>query len=207
MSQSTGTLQPINAITQFVNGTQATWNAITVPIPAGLIIYATDTTVVKVGDGVNLYANLPTAFTINDILTLTSTVNTLSTNLATTNTTVSSLQTDYTNLSSAVSALQSSVSSITYTSTTSTSGNVVVTSSEYYIGIDNTTPAATTVTLPAAPVDNERHVIKDAGGVAQTYNITVLGNGNTIDGASQYVINTNYEALSLFFTNGAWSQI
>ena len=203
----TGTLQPINAISQFVNGTQATWNSITVPIPAGLIIYATDTTAVKVGDGTNLYANLPTAFTISDILTLTSTVNTLSSNLTTTNASVSTLQTNYNNLSSTVSALQSSVSAITYTSTTSTAGNVVVASTEYYIGIANTTPAATTVTLPAAPVDNERHVIKDVNGVAQTYNITVLGNGNNIDGASQYVMNTNYEALSLFFTNGAWAQI
>jgi len=60
-------LAVVDAITQFVGGTQAVWNNVTIPIPAGLVIYATDTTVVKLGDGVTLYVNLPVILTLNTL--------------------------------------------------------------------------------------------------------------------------------------------
>ena len=63
-------LRLIDSITQFVNGTQAVWNNISIPIPSGVVVYAVDTTVVKMGDGVTLYAALPVLFTINSIITL-----------------------------------------------------------------------------------------------------------------------------------------
>jgi len=62
-------LTVIDAITQFVGGTQAIWNDITIPVPQGLIIYAVDTTVVKIGDGITLYVNLPVVITLNTVLT------------------------------------------------------------------------------------------------------------------------------------------
>ena len=63
-------LSVINAITQFVGGTTATWNDVTVPIPDGLWIYASDTTNLKKGDGVHLYADLPVEFTLSSLLAI-----------------------------------------------------------------------------------------------------------------------------------------
>ena len=68
----------IDAVTQFVGGTQATWNNITVPIPSGLVVYATDTTVFKIGDGITLYASLPVAFRLSDLLALLESLNSVS---------------------------------------------------------------------------------------------------------------------------------
>jgi hypothetical protein len=61
-------LTVIDAVTQFVGGTQTVWNSVTIPIPAGLVVYAVDTTVIKIGDGITLYANLPVLFTLNTLL-------------------------------------------------------------------------------------------------------------------------------------------
>lgn len=63
-------LRLIDSIVQFSNGTQAVWNTITVPIPLGLVVYAVDTTVVKMGDGITLYQNLPILFTLNSIVAI-----------------------------------------------------------------------------------------------------------------------------------------
>lgn len=63
-------LTVVDAITQFVNATQTTWNSITLPVPLGLAVYATDTTVVKIGDGTSLYSALPELFTVSDLPTL-----------------------------------------------------------------------------------------------------------------------------------------
>lgn len=84
MSGSTGSiigapnLALIDAITQFAGGTQAIWNTITIAIPAGLVVYATDTTALKIGDGSTLYANLPVVLYLNTVATLSSQVAALS---------------------------------------------------------------------------------------------------------------------------------
>ena len=62
-------LRLINAVTQFVGGTQAVWNDITLPIPEGLVVYAVDTTALKLGDGSTLYADLPVLFNLNTLTT------------------------------------------------------------------------------------------------------------------------------------------
>ena len=72
-------LRLIDSITQFVNGTQAVWDDISVPIPNGLVVYAIDTTAIKIGDGVTLYANLPVRLALNSIITLADTVAALQT--------------------------------------------------------------------------------------------------------------------------------
>ncbi len=74
-----GNLSIVSAVTQFVNATQATWNSVTIPVPTGVVVYASDTTVVKMGDGQTLYANLPSLFTLNQITNLS---NSLATNTA-----------------------------------------------------------------------------------------------------------------------------
>jgi hypothetical protein len=60
----------IDSITQFNNGTQAVWNTITTPIPSRAVIYAIDTTAIKIGDGTSLYRDLPVVFYLNSVLTL-----------------------------------------------------------------------------------------------------------------------------------------
>ncbi len=70
----TGNLSIVNAVTQFVNASQATWNSVSVPIPNGMVIYASDTTVLKMGDGITLYANLPALLTLNQLTSLVNSV-------------------------------------------------------------------------------------------------------------------------------------
>jgi len=71
----------IDSISQFLNGTQAVWNNITIPIPAGLVVYAIDTTAIKIGDGVTLYSNLPVVFYLNSIVSLSSQIAELTTQI------------------------------------------------------------------------------------------------------------------------------
>lgn len=81
-------LQVIDSIVQFTDGTQAAWNSILIPIPAGLLIYATDTTVIKRGDGTTLYSALPVLLQLNTITALPgqiTTINDAITNLANVN--------------------------------------------------------------------------------------------------------------------------
>jgi hypothetical protein len=203
--QGNSNLQVIEAITQFVGGTQAVWNSIAVPVPAGMVVYALDTTAVKMGDGQTLYANLPVLFTISSIVSLTNLVNTLNTSTQGMSTTVSGLETEYAALEAAVTALQTAVSTLGGTTYVSTAGNVTVTSGEYFIGIANQVPAITTITMPAEPVENEKHFVKDVLGVAQSYNIIINGNGNNIDGAATYVMNTNFAGVFLFWNGTTWS--
>jgi hypothetical protein len=64
------------------------------------------------------------------------------------------------------------------------------------------TPA--TVNLPATPTTNARFTVKDASGAASTNNITVSGNGHTIDGAATQVIATNFGAFTAIFNGTNW---
>jgi hypothetical protein len=82
--QGAPNLAVIDAITQFLGGTEAVWNTITIPIPTGMVVYAVDTTVLKMGDGVTLYAALPVLLTLNQIVTLNNQVNTLAATCVTT---------------------------------------------------------------------------------------------------------------------------
>lgn len=68
MASTTGPVSVIDSITQFVNATQEIWNNIALPIPKDLVVYAVDTTVVKMGDGVTMYADLPELFKLSDIV-------------------------------------------------------------------------------------------------------------------------------------------
>ena len=61
-----------------------------------------------------------------------------------------------------------------------------------------------TITLQASPSTGKFLYIKDAKGLAATYNITVQGNGNNIDGASSYVMSNNFESILLIFDGTEW---
>ena len=60
----------INAVIQFTGATGAVWTNLTTPIPNGLVTIESDTGIMKRGDGVTLYANLPLFFNLSTLTTL-----------------------------------------------------------------------------------------------------------------------------------------
>jgi hypothetical protein len=67
------------------------------------------------------------------------------------------------------------------------------------------TSAARHIYLPANPIEGDFYQIKDKTGTANTFNITINGNGKNIDGSPTYVINTNYASVKLIYNNTQWS--
>lgn len=84
-------------------------------------------------------------------------------------------------------------------------GNMTVAVTDYIIGCRTTAPM--TIGLPPASVlqVGKMFVIADEYGAAGTNNITITGNGSTINGSSTLVINTNYGTRRLYWTGTAWS--
>jgi hypothetical protein len=76
---------------------------------------------------------------------------------------------------------------------------------DYFLGVDVAAPA--TVNLPPTPTTGQVLIIKDIDGDANTNNITVSGNGNTIDGAATYVLNTDYASITLVFNGTEWNVV
>lgn len=68
----------------------------------------------------------------------------------------------------------------------------------------NMNPVTTTVTatLPATPPHGMTVMIRDGAGNAAVQNITVAGNGNTINGIASKLITTNYGSITLVYDNG-----
>jgi hypothetical protein len=67
--------------------------------------------------------------------------------------------------------------------------------------------APITITLPATPKIGDFLYLKDVTGVAATHNITISGNGNTIDGSATSDITTNFGARVLEYTGSEWSLV
>lgn len=67
-------------------------------------------------------------------------------------------------------------------------GDVVMSSTDRVIVVRKTIPQATTTFLPTTPSTNQFCIILDGTGDADTYNITIDGNGNTINGSPTWVI-------------------
>jgi hypothetical protein len=64
-----------------------------------------------------------------------------------------------------------------------------------------------TLLLPNAPVTGQVWTVKDASGAAATSNITVttVGGAVTIDGVTSYVLNVNYQSISVIFDGASYS--
>lgn len=88
-------------------------------------------------------------------------------------------------------------------------GNVTVTASDYYVGLNKTTGAATTVTLEAAPVSGSQHVFKDIKGDSDTNPITIVPGvtNGTIDGSPNFVLNVPQGAITIFYNGAEWSLV
>jgi len=87
----------------------------------------------------------------------------------------------------------------------SLAGNYTINPSDGYIIFEVDTTASRIITLPAAnSVANGRFIIvKDATGTANTHPITINAAGSdTIDGATSYVVKTNYGVVELI-SNGS----
>jgi hypothetical protein len=73
-----------------------------------------------------------------------------------------------------------------------------------YVAITTLT-ASFQINMPATPVTGNTYVIKDTVGAAASFNVTVSGNGNMIDGASTFVMTNNFEAIEVTWTGTQWS--
>lgn len=91
------------------------------------------------------------------------------------------------------------------TKITNSSSPYTVLSTDYFIAA-NSTAGAITVKLPNAPTEGQIYIIKDSFGTAASNNITVttVGGTETIDGVTSFVMNTNYESVSLLFDGINW---
>lgn len=58
----------IKSYIQFCRGTSLVWNAMTKPLPAGVMSFSIDDGTFKLGDGVSLYTDLPSMFTYADLV-------------------------------------------------------------------------------------------------------------------------------------------
>ena len=85
-------------------------------------------------------------------------------------------------------------------------GDYTTTYNDQFIGA-TTSSAAPTITLVASPEVGLTQTISDISGNAATHNITVNGNGINIDGASTFVMNTNYGSLTFCYTGLIWKVI
>lgn len=79
-------------------------------------------------------------------------------------------------------------------------GAITGTTTDYCLVVTSTA-SPRTVTVPNASNSNQIYVIKDGSGGAATNNITVTtpGGTKTFDGATSYVINTNYGSVTLIY--------
>ena len=85
---------------------------------------------------------------------------------------------------------------------TARSNPFTITDTTVFIEITNA--AATTVKMPAASAVGDWYVVTDPLGQAGSNNITVDGNGKNINGASTYVISTNYDSVRVLYTGSEW---
>lgn len=98
----------------------------------------------------------------------------------------------------------SGTETLTYTAV-STTPYVVLTTDEF-LGVDSS-GGTRQINLPNAPSTGRVFYVKDTTGSANTNAITVttVGGVVNIDGATTYVMNTQYAAISLIFTGTAYS--
>lgn len=92
-----------------------------------------------------------------------------------------------------------------YTAVVNSQSPYTVLSTDYYIGA-NVTSGVITLRLPNAPTTGRIFVVKDSVGLSATSNITIttVGGAVNIDGATSYVMNTNYQALQLIFNGTSY---
>jgi hypothetical protein len=90
--------------------------------------------------------------------------------------------------------------------TVTASGNITVSATtDYFICANLGTPAAIAVNLPATPATGLTFLIKDCSGTAATDNLTLTPAAGNIDGATTYVMSTNYASVAVTYNGVSWS--
>lgn len=75
---------------------------------------------------------------------------------------------------------------------------------DYFLALDPSSNAIT-VNLPSSPATGLSFLIKDATGHASTNNITVVPASGNIDGASNFVLNIDFQSVAVTYTGTQWS--
>jgi hypothetical protein len=103
------------------------------------------------------------------------------------------------NGASALPTWQPGASVLNYTSVLG-SITYTVASTDQFLGASSLL-GAVTIKLPNAPVTGRVYVIKDTQGTSSLHNITVttVGGSVNIDGATSYVISTNFQSINVLF--------
>lgn len=86
-------------------------------------------------------------------------------------------------------------------------GAVTVATTDYIVIVNKGTGAATVANLPATPSVGDTYVIKDGKGDAGANNITITPNAGNIDGAGTYIMNTNYQSITVVYNGTQWNII
>ncbi len=71
--------------------------------------------------------------------------------------------------------------------------------------VDTSSPR--TITPLASPTTGQVHRIKDNVGSGNSNNITITPSGKNIDGASSFVINTNYGSVDIVYNGTQWNVV
>jgi len=93
----------------------------------------------------------------------------------------------------------------TITNIDNTDSPYTVTSSDQYLSCD-VSLGVLTINFPNTTTTGRYFYVKDVGGDAATNNITVTTPGGVvlIDGATTFVMNTNYESIGLVWNGSAY---
>lgn len=87
------------------------------------------------------------------------------------------------------------------------SGAVTLTTANYWTVINKTVPDVTVVTLPNVPASGTLLTIKDGKGDASLRPITLVPASGTIDGATNYILRTNYGSITAVYNGSEYSII
>jgi hypothetical protein len=94
---------------------------------------------------------------------------------------------------------------VTMRTVTAAGAVTVSATADYFVCVNKSAGAATTVNLPATPPTGLTYLIKDCRGDASTNNITITPAAGNVDGSSTYVISNNYGSVAVTYNGAAWS--
>ena len=105
-----------------------------------------------------------------------------------------------TNASNSITISATGTTTLTITSVNHAASPYTVLTTDEFLAV-NTSGGVVTIDLPNAPATGRVFYVKDTNGTAATSNITVttVGGAVTIDGATTYVMKTNFQAISVVF--------
>lgn len=93
---------------------------------------------------------------------------------------------------------------VAYRTVTAAGAVTVSAASDYFICVNKTSGAATTVNLPASPTAGDTYLIKDCKADANTNNITVTPAAGNIDDLSTFVLNVAKQSVSVIYDGTQW---